>query len=319
MTTALALAAVAAACSGESTPSGAEGSAGMNASAAGTSSAGHAGAATAGQAGVLAGASGNTAGAPAASGGSSAGSDAASSGASGAASGGASGGSAGAGNGGAGPSGGVGSAGSGGLGGSGKLKAYIVITGKGTPTAGDLLMIGRLKAHQFDPVTPVTDAQVSAESVADAALVVISSSAESGPLKSKLRTVPLPVLVVEDAEFSLMGMAASGDHDANISQVSVVNGAAVLVGSASGMVTISSKPGELGWAAGVSASTVVLGATMPGNAAHATVFGYPKGAQMPGLVAPARRAGFAIRETLAANLNADGIKLFDAILEWVMQ
>jgi hypothetical protein len=37
-----------------------------------------------------------------------------------------------------------------------------------------------------------------------------------------------------------------------------------------------------------------------------------------GMVAPAKRAAFAIRETLAANLSSDGIKLFDAVLNWVL-
>lgn len=208
------------------------------------------------------------------------------------------------------------SAGAGGPG-SSNLKAYIVIRGAGTPTAGDLIMIGRIKAHGFTTITPVTDALVTAQSVADANLVVISSSAESGPLQSKLKDVTMPVLVVEDAEFKLMGMSASGNHDANVSQVAIVTAGSALVAGATGTVTFSSKPGDLGWAAGTSAMAVV-GATMPGDATHAAIFGYPKGATMPGMVAPARRAGFAIRETLAANLNAEGLKLFDAILEWVL-
>ena len=40
---------------------------------------------------------------------------------------------------------------------------------------------------------------------------------------------------------------------------------------------------------------------------------------MVGMTAPARRAGFAIREDLAANLSTDGIKLFDSIVGWVTQ
>jgi hypothetical protein len=213
----------------------------------------------------------------------------------------------------------TGRGGSTGAGGSGSLKAYMVITGKGTPTAGDMVMIGRIKAHGFQQVTTITDALVTPQTVAGVDLVVISSSAESGPLQNKLKDIAIPTLVVEDAEFRMMGMATSGDHDANVSQVAIVAGGSPIVGAATGMVTISSKPGELGWAEGTSAAAVVLGATMPGNPAHAAIFGYPKGAQMAGMVAPAKRAGFAIRETLAANLNTDGIKLFDAILEWLLQ
>ncbi len=204
-------------------------------------------------------------------------------------------------------------------GGSGNLKAFLVITSKGTPTPGDMLMIGRIMAHGFQTVTPVTDAAVTAQSVAGADLVVISSSAESGPLQSKLRDIAIPCMVIEDAEFSKMGMAMSGDHDSGVSAVTIVPAGSALIGTATGMVTIAAKAGELGWAAGTNAATVVIGATMPGNTAHAAIFGYPKGAMMSGMAAPARRAGFAIREALAAGLNADGIKLFDSILEWVLQ
>ena len=84
-----------------------------------------------------------------------------------------------------------------------------------------------------------------------------------------------------------------------------------------GTTTISSKAGELGW--GTPAPAALIGATMPGAANHAVVFGYDQGAQMATMTAPARRAGFAIREGLAANLNADGLKLFDAILAWVSE
>jgi hypothetical protein len=216
---------------------------------------------------------------------------------------------------GAGAGGRTGGAGSG----SGSLKGYIVITGTGTPTPGDLVMIGRIKAHGFQDLKSVTDLDVTPEMVAGADLVVISSSAESGPFKAKLKDVTLPVLVVEDAEFTLMGMATSGNHDAGVSQVTIVPAGAALVGTATGTPTFSSKPGDLGWGAGTNAATVVIGATMPGNPAHAAIFGYEKGAQMSGMVAPGKRAGFAIRETLAANLNADGLKLFDSILEWVLE
>jgi len=202
---------------------------------------------------------------------------------------------------------------------SGNRKATMVVRGAGTATAGDMVMIGRIMAQGFGPVTVVSDAMVTAQSVVGSDLVVISSSAESGPLQAKLKDIAIPVLCIEDAEFRLMGMSTGGSHTANTTQLTIVPAGAALVGGATGMVTFTSKPGPLGWATGTSAATVVIGATMVGNASQAVIFGYPKGAQMPGGVAPARRAGFAIREALAAALNADGIKLFDAILAWVLQ
>jgi hypothetical protein len=193
----------------------------------------------------------------------------------------------------------------------------MVITGKGKPTPGDLVLIGRVEAYGFKPVVTITDALANADAVMGSELVIISSSAESGPLEDRLKDIAIPVLCIEDAEFTKMGMASSGTHDAGVTQVVISPGAAALVANATGTITISSKAGELGW--GTPAPAALIGATMPGTAAHAVVFGYDQGAQMATMKAPARRAGFAIREDLAANLNADGLKLFDAILAWVAQ
>jgi hypothetical protein len=90
-----------------------------------------------------------------------------------------------------------------------------------------------------------------------------------------------------------------------------------LVGDLTETVTISTVAAELG--GGTPAPAAVIGATMPNDPSHALVFGYAAGAQMSTMVAPARRAGFAIGEDLATNLNADGIAAFDAILAWVAQ
>jgi hypothetical protein len=178
-----------------------------------------------------------------------------------------------------------------------------------------LVMIDRIKAHGFPTVTIVSDAMVTAQSVVGSDLVVISSSAESGPLQAKLKDIAIPCLVVEDAEFKLMGMASTGSHT-DSAQAVIVPGSP-LVGGLTGTVTISGKAGPLGWA--TPAPAALKGATFPGDPTHVVVFGYEKGAQMISMVAPARRAGFAIRETVAASLNDDGKKLFDSILQWVIQ
>lgn len=292
---------------------GASGSGGSVAGMAGASTGGT-GDATSGAGATSAGTasgSGGTAGAPAPAAGASAGGSAGNAGSAGTATHAGSGGSAGSAN------GGVGGASAGGAGGAGggNRKATMVVRGQGTATAGDQIMIGRIKAHGFADVVVVSDAAVTAQSVAGSDLVVISSSAESGPLQDKLKNIAIPVLCVEDAEFTKMGMASAGDHEAGISEVVIVAGP--LVGAAAGMLAISSKPGELGW--GTPAASAIKGATLPGNPSRIVVFGYEKGAQMTSMAAPARRAGFAIREQLAANLNADGIALFDSILEWVLQ
>jgi hypothetical protein len=199
------------------------------------------------------------------------------------------------------------------------LEATVVITVTGQPTPGDQVMIRRLTARGFH-VTPVTDAAVTAAAVAGMDLVVISSSAESGPLGTKIRDVAVPILCIENGAYPTMrlaGLTLNTDYGAAAGQTQVViSGTAPLTAGLTGTVTISNMPGDLGWA--VPGPAAVIGATIVGNPAHAAVFGYAQGAQMVGMVAPARRAGYAIREALAAALSGDGGKLFDAAVDWVL-
>ena len=189
------------------------------------------------------------------------------------------------------------------------------------PTAGDTVMAGRLKALGF-AVTFASDKTASATSVAGADLIVISSSAESGNLGTRLRDVAIPVFCVENGQYPNQGMTAAGvgtGEGSVLAQtaVTITAGASPLAGGLTGNVTISSKAGELGWGAPPAGATVA--ATVVGQTNHAAIFGFAKGDQMVGMTAPARRAGFAIREDLAANFSTEGMKLFDSIVAWVTQ
>jgi hypothetical protein len=194
----------------------------------------------------------------------------------------------------------------------------MIVRGAGTPTAGDNVMLGVIRTRGFEPEI-FGDAEVQASDVMGMGLVVISSSAESSPLGTKLRDVPVPILCVENGQYRNQGMTgtASSQFGAATGQSAVVvlPDAAALVGTFTGTVTISGS-GELGW--GIPAASALKGATIVGNAQQVAIFGYATGAQMVGMTAPAKRAGFAIREAMAASLNEDGKKLFDSVLSWVV-
>lgn len=201
------------------------------------------------------------------------------------------------------------------------LKAVMVVQTSGTPTAGDKVMEGRLTARGIK-TTYFSDVAVTAALVLGMDLVVISSSAESGPLGTKLRDVAIPILCIENGEFPLMDMTGKTLNTnygqlAGQTKVDISTGGNPMVGALTGTLTISSAAGDFGW--GIPADGAVKGAAFVGNANQFPVFGYDKGAQMVGLVAPAKRAAYGIRETLAANLTSDGSKVFDAVLNWVLQ
>jgi hypothetical protein len=201
------------------------------------------------------------------------------------------------------------------------LNAVMVVAGSGATTAGDNVMIGRLVARGFR-VRPIGDSTVTAADVLGMDLVVISSSAESGPLGIKIRDVPVPIVCIENGAYPFMmmtGPTLNTDFGAQLTQTQVTMAALndPLTAGLTGTVTISSVSGDLGWA--VPGAAAIKAATIVGNPAHAALFGYAPGVQMVGMLAPARRVGFAIREILAANLASDGIKLFDAAVNWALQ
>lgn len=201
------------------------------------------------------------------------------------------------------------------------IKAIMITDGAVIPTPGDAIMRGRLESRGAT-VSVISDVAVTAAAVADQDLIVISSSAESGPLGTKIRDVALPVVCIENGAFPTMGFSGTQlatDYGSTFNQTAVnvvPSDALAFAALPAGSVTISSVPAELGWA--VPATSAVVGATMADNPAHIALFGYATGSPMVGLVAPARRVGFAIREIAAAHLTADGVALFDAAVTFAL-
>ena len=93
-----------------------------------------------------------------------------------------------------------------------------------------------------------------------------------------------------------------------------MNAAHPLAGGLSGTVTVTDAAAVFTW--GVPGSGAAVAARPVGSATRALIFGYEKGASMPGLVAPGRRVGFFLENTTAASLNANGRTLFDAAVRW---
>jgi hypothetical protein len=200
------------------------------------------------------------------------------------------------------------------------LKVILVTNGTPALSAGDVVMVDRLQKRGF-VVTFTTDVAATPDVVGGQDLIVISSSAESGPLGTKIRDVAIPVLCIENGAFPTMGLSGTTlatDYGSTFNQtmVTIADGAPSLAGGLGGSVTISATPAELGWAQPT--ASAVIAATMADDPTHAMLFAYPAGAAMPGLAAPARRVGFAIRETAAANLTDDGLALFDAAVTFAL-
>lgn len=172
----------------------------------------------------------------------------------------------------------------------------------------------------------VTVKSASAATSADAngkVLVVISSTVTPSSVNTKFRNVAVPVLTWESELYDDLGMTptSSGSFGTQSGQKSLTLTAGhPLAAGLSGTQLVFNEPNTpsltstFNW--GKPNSNAARVAATVGDSTRIAVFGYPAGAAMPGLVAPARRVGFFAGDTSATNFTSNGWALFEAAVNW---
>jgi hypothetical protein len=149
-------------------------------------------------------------------------------------------------------------------------------------------------------------------------IVVISASAADATVAGKFKDSATPVVVLESFIYDDMGMTddtANTDFGAaNGTQIAIAAGDNPLAAGLTGNVAIVTAAAAIHW--GVPGSGGKLVAALANNQQRAALFSYEKGAAMVGLMAPARRVGLFASQTATDRLNANGLKLFAAAIEW---
>jgi hypothetical protein len=151
-------------------------------------------------------------------------------------------------------------------------------------------------------------------------LVVISGSVVSATLGTKFQTIALPVLCLE--AFSYGNMRMTGPVvDTDFSQTDAVEITIVLsthplaAGFPPGALTVTTAPTRLGW--GIVAGTAERVASLVGMDNRSVIFSFEPGVQMSGLQAPARRVGVFPISPTPDLLNAAGLRLLGASIDWI--
>jgi hypothetical protein len=138
-------------------------------------------------------------------------------------------------------------------------------------------------------------------------------------LKTKFRTVAVPVVIWEPDSFLDMGMTSKGNtsgKDNGQTQVGIINPGHPLAANMSGSVTVMTASSTFSWGKpNANAATI---ATQPNDATRSVIFAYESGSTMPGLVAPARRVALFLSDTTPAAVNDNGWALFDAAIRWAV-
>jgi len=204
-------------------------------------------------------------------------------------------------------------------------------TGKVLMIAGEMPLVGVdlqihevLRAKNLE-VEDVRYDLASPSSADGKRLVLLSYSIQSSTFKAAdFADVRVPIIVLEHNLLPALGMTAAADHgfETGVTQIAITSNDPTLTAGLIGDVTVYSQVGEFFW--GVPGPEAIEVATIKGNPARVVTFAYPAGAAMVGRSAPAKRVQlFAAVHAPPPNttqfLNADGLKLLGAAVEWSIQ
>lgn len=188
--------------------------------------------------------------------------------------------------------------------------ALVLVDDEAEPSSGDVTLRDRLASLGF-----AASVRATVASAGPPDLVVVAAGARAEAVATA-RTLPAPVLAC--GAFADLGLARACDIEAPAERLDVRPDAGPLGGELPpGPVAVYRGPGRLRW--GTVGEQAAVAATIEGDPGKACAFGYPAGATMAGLRAPARRAGTFVSAAglLPALVTRRGLDLFDAAVRWV--
>jgi hypothetical protein len=180
-------------------------------------------------------------------------------------------------------------------------------------SSSDTALRDRMVARGYTVEVAADDnSQATLQSKAsDKDVVVISESVSSSTVGTKLTNVPVGVMIFEYRLYDEMQMAGSSSSVSGQTLDITAPGHALAAGL-TGTRTVYSSCSSMHIGSSLGAGATVV-AERSGNAA---IFGYETGAQMVGMIAPARRVGLFIYNDCGDDLSGDGRVLFDAAVDW---
>ncbi len=204
-------------------------------------------------------------------------------------------------------------------------KKILFVVGDVVPVAGDLALKQHLEARKY-VVTLKSDGVVVPTDADGKDLVIISASVDSATVSmtvgTKLVTMKVPALCLESGLFAAMkltGPTANTDWGATTAQnqLAIIDANHYLAAGLSGTVKVANTTANrMVWGVpGVMAKKV---ATLVGMPNQVAIFGYELGSPMVGATATAKRLGWFGSEGISADLTAEGLRLFDAAVEWCL-
>jgi hypothetical protein len=198
----------------------------------------------------------------------------------------------------------------------------VFIVGDMPLSRADTILERRLRGLGVQ-VVPVVDDLLGTVDTARAALIFISATASVMNVGARFRDVSKPVVLSEPLLYDDMGMVdsmvATGINrgvDPNVTTLSIDAADSPLAARLSGNVVITSQATDVSW--GTPNGNAIRVASLFGQPARVAVLAYESGAQMPELIAPARRVGLFLSNQSATLLTPEGLALLDAAITWAL-
>jgi hypothetical protein len=207
----------------------------------------------------------------------------------------------------------------------------LLVVGHLTLTPADAQVKKRLEARGFD-VRLQREGPPRDEDLAQAALVLVSSSSSARDVNTTYRDLAVPLVAWEPFLFDDLGMTGAQamldqGFAPSTGEVSIDDPTSPLAAGLGGLTTIlqpsasEPRPGFLRrMSFGLPGPHALRVASWPGHPNRAMVFAYERGVPMPGLAsAPARRVGLFLHDHTASVMNDAGWALFDAAVDWCLR
>ncbi len=192
-----------------------------------------------------------------------------------------------------------------------------------TATTSDVKIAAHLKSLGFE-VVEVIDTASQTSDADGKSLIVISSSVGSGNVNTKFTAAAVPLLDWETALYDDLGFDVNDAAGAGVggqTQLTIVDPQhPIAAGLPAGLVTVLSTAGNIDVINDLVPSGKII-ATLPDGTDRPAIFAIEKGAALQAgriATAPARRVGFFLENDTFTNATAEGVKLFDAAVTWLV-
>jgi hypothetical protein len=197
---------------------------------------------------------------------------------------------------------------------------FLVSNTAPTLNAADAAVKARLESQGWQ-VLVVGAAASQTPDAEGKQLIIVSSTIPSGDVGNKFQKSAVPVVNWEQAlqdNLLMTGDVANTDREniATQTNLEILNANhSLAAGLKAGVVQVATADSSFSW--GLPADSAVKITQVPGDPTKFPIYAYETGAALiDGTKAPARRVNFMLTDDAFLNLNADGLKLFDAAVSW---